>query len=263
MIGIFDSGVGGLTVVKEVLKELPDYQIIYFGDTARLPYGTKGAEFVRRYSEKIVNYLVENGAEIIIIACHTASSWAGDFLKNKFSVPVFDMITPGIQEAAAISKNKKIGIIGTPGTIRSGIWKKKILKIDSDLKVYSKSCPLLVSLIEEGWISKKATKEAIEEYLKSLKLKKIDVLILACTHYPLLEKEIRKFFGENVRIVNPAVFLAKEIKQFLVNDPETARKIQKGRKHQFFFSDKPYNLTKISKFCFREKINLVVRDPFL
>ena len=134
MIGIFDSGVGGLTVVKEIFKKLPEYQIIYFGDTARLPYGTKGADFVRRYSIKITDWLLKKEAKLIVIACHTSSAWASDSLKKEFKkVPIFEVITPAVKEVLSATKNKKIGIIGTPGTIKSGSWKKKLLELDSNL----------------------------------------------------------------------------------------------------------------------------------
>ncbi|MBM3251003.1 MAG: glutamate racemase, partial [Candidatus Nealsonbacteria bacterium] len=153
MIGIFDSGVGGLTVVKEIMRCLPQYPLIYFGDTARLPYGTKGADFVKRYSVKISQWLLNRGAEIIVVACHTSSAWAADFLKKEFpKAPIFEMITPGAKEAVLFSKNKKIGIIGTPGTIKSRAWEEKLLKSNPELKIYNKACPLLVPLVEEGWV---------------------------------------------------------------------------------------------------------------
>ncbi len=168
MIGIFDSGVGGLTVVKEIFKRLPGYQILYFGDTARLPYGTKGADFVQKYSSRITSWLINNGAKIIVIACHTSSAWAADSLKKQFKeVPIFEMIIPAVKAALKITKNKKIGIIGTPGTIKSRSYEKKLLKLNPKLKIYSVACPLFVPLVEEGWLSSKITREIAEEYLKS------------------------------------------------------------------------------------------------
>ena len=272
MIGIFDSGVGGLTVVKEIFKYLPDYQIIYFGDTARLPYGTKGAGFVKRYSQKIVEWLIKKDARLIVIACHTSSSWASESLKKQFKrVPIFEMITSAAEEVLNSTKNKKIGIIGTPGTIKSKSFEKKLLKLDPKLKIYSKACPLFVPLVEEGWVDKKITKEIVKEYLEPLKAKKIDTLVLACTHYPLLKKAIKKVMGSNVKIVNPAESVAKEIKLFLKNNPSQIKKpafvplsgttVGKG-KHQFFFSDEPYNFDKISHLCFQKKIKIKINDPF-
>lgn len=259
MIGVFDSGVGGLTVVKEIFKYLPNYQIIYFGDTARLPYGTKGADFVKKYSAKITDWLLKKGAKIIIIACHTSSAWAAEFLKNKFKgILIFEMIGPAAKEISG----KNIGIIGTPGTIRSGSWENKLLELNPELKIYSKPCSLFVPLVEEGWVKSKITKEIAAIYLKELKKKKIDTLILACTHYPLLKNAIQKIMGNNIKVVNPAESLAKELKLFLKNNPQIASKIKKGENHQFFFSDEPYNLEKINKLCFKQKINPTIKDPF-
>ena len=260
MIGIFDSGVGGLTVVKEIFKYLPGYQIIYFGDTARLPYGTKGAGFVKKYSAKITGWLLNKNAKIIVIACHTSSAWASGFLKKKFrSVPIFEMITPAVRETVGLTKNKKIGIIGTPGTIKSNSFKKQLLKLNPDLKIYPKACPLFVSIAEEGWINNKIAEEIVREYLKPLKAEKIDTLVLACTHYPLLEKTIKKVMGKKIRIVNPAESVAKEIKAFLKNN---SVEIKKGESHQFFFSDDPYNFDKISRLCFHKKAKIKINDPF-
>lgn len=273
MIGVFDSGVGGLTVVKEIFKYLPNYQIIYFGDTARLPYGTKGAEFVRRYSAKITNWLLEKEAKLIIIACHTSSAWASDSLKEQFSsyggfaeggkaVPIFEMITPGAREVLRATKNQKIGIIGTPGTIKSGSWEKKLLELEPNLKIYSKPCPLFVPLVEEGWVDKKITKEIVKEYLEEFKERGIDSLILACTHYPILEKAIKEAMGAKIKIINPAESLAKELKLFLNDNLQITSKIKKGDNHQFFFSDEPYNLEKISHLCLDRKIKPTIKDPF-
>ena len=261
MIGIFDSGVGGLTVVKEIFKYLPEYQIIYFGDTARLPYGTKGADFVKKYSAKITDLLIQKGAKIIIIACHTSSAWSSEYLKRNFKdIPIFEMISPAVDEVLATTKNNKIGIIGTPGTIKSDSWKAKLLNAKLSLKIYSKACPLFVPLVEEGWIDKKVTKEIIKEYLIPLKLKRIDTLILACTHYPFLDKEIKKIVGAKIKIINPAQSLAKQVKQFLSGNPKIASQIKKGESHQFFFSDEPYNLNKISKICFRKEIKAKITN---
>ncbi len=263
MIGIFDSGVGGLTVVKEIFKYLPQYQIIYFGDTARLPYGTKGSVFVQKYSAKITEWLLKKKAKIIIIACHTSSAWASELLKKQFKgIPIFEMITPAVKDAFKITKNKKIGIIGTPGTIKSGTYKTKLLISEPSLKIYSKSCPLFVPLIEEGWVRGKITEEIARRYLKSVKKSGIDTLILACTHYPLLEKIIKKTIGKNIKIINPAESLARELSEFLKNNPKLESRIKKGKIHRFFFIDEPYNLKKISHLCFKKNIEIKVRDPF-
>lgn len=263
MIGIFDSGVGGLTVVKEIFKELPECQTIYFGDTARLPYGTKGAAFVKKYSSKITNWLLQKNAKIIVIACHTSSAWAAEFLRNKYkNIPIFDMISLAVEDVVLSTKNKKIGIIGTPGTIKSGAWSKKLKKLDPSLKIYLQSCPLFVPMVEMGFTGGQITEKIAGEYLKKIKDNNVDVLVLACTHYPLLEKVIKKVMGPGVRIINPAKSTAREIRNFLKNNPAIMTGIKKSKNHQFFFSDEPYNLEKISRLCFNKKIKPIVNDPF-
>lgn len=263
MIGIFDSGVGGLTVVREIIKVLPDRQIIYFGDTARLPYGTKGADFVRKYSKEITKWLLKNGAEIIIVACNTSSAWAAEMLKSQFEkTPVFEMIAPAIEEVLKTTKNKKVGIIGTPGTIKSGIYEKQLLQASPDLKIYSAACPLLVSLVEEGMTSGDITEEVIRYYVDPLKKKGIDTLVLGCTHFPLLKDSIEKAIGKEIKIINPAERLSYDVKEFLQKNKEISDKIKIGDKHQFFFSDSPYNLDKISEMCLGKIIRPIIKDPF-
>lgn len=263
MIGIFDSGVGGLTVVREIIKDLPKHQLIYFGDTARLPYGTKGADFVKKYSSKITRWLLDNGAQIIIVACNTSSAWASSSLKEKFKkVPIFEMITPAVEQAVETTKNKKIGIIGTPGTVKSKIYEKKLLKADKSIKVYSVACPLLVSLVEEGMVTGKITEEIIKNYIQPIEKKGIDTLILGCTHYPLLKETIEKVIDKRIKVINPAKKLSEDVKNFLINNPKIEDKIKKGDNNQFFFSDNPYNLAKISKLCLGRNIKAVIIDPF-
>jgi len=263
MIGVFDSGVGGLTVVKEIFKSLPKYQIIYFGDTARLPYGTKGANFVKRYSGKIAKWLVGHGAKVIVIACNTSSAWAADYLRKELKgIPVFEMVLPAAMDAASITKNKRVGFIGTPGTIKSGAYKNKLGKINRSLKLFSQSCPLFVPLVEEGWIKDKVTKEIAKKYLSNLKDKNIDSLILGCTHYPLLKETIKEVVGKKVRIINPAESIVSELKDFIQKNPKINAKIKKGKNHKFFFSDEPYNFEKISHLCFNKKIDITIKDPF-
>jgi len=273
MIGVFDSGVGGLTVVKEIFKHLPENQIIYFGDTARLPYGTKGADFVKKYSEKITAWLLKKGAKIIVIACNTSSAWASDYLKKKFpQVPIFEMLTPAVEE---VKKEgfKKVGIIGTPGTIKSMAYQKKLLKASPKLEIFAQACPLFVPLVEEGLLDGQITDIIIKKYIDPLKDKGIDALILGCTHYPLLKSEIEKIIDSGIkgsplglrpRVINPAEALAKEVREFLEKTPAFAPlRGASARQSQFFFSDEPYNLEKISHMCFAKKIKPIVNDPFI
>ncbi|MCX6760248.1 MAG: glutamate racemase [Candidatus Nealsonbacteria bacterium] len=263
MIGIFDSGVGGLTVVKEIFRNLPQYQTIYFGDSARLPYGTRGADFVKKYSDKITGWLLENKAEIIVVACNTASAWASDSLRKKYKgTAIFDMITPAISAALETTKNNKIGVIGTPGMIKSGIYQKKLLAENRSLEIYPVACPLFVPLVEEGWVDDEITKQIVRVYLNPLKDKGIDTLVLGCTHYPLLEDTIEKIIDSGIKIVNPAKTAALEVKKYLEDNPDIEKQVRKGDSHQFFFSDEPYNLEKISNLCLGYGVKPVIRDPF-
>lgn len=267
MIGVFDSGVGGLTVVKEIFKYLPGYQIIYFGDTARLPYGTKGAGFVKRYSKKITQWLLNKEAKIIVIACNTSSAWAADSLKKEFkNIPIFEMISPAVKDAIEKTENKKIGIIGTPGTIKSGVYQKKLANIFPGVRppeIYSQACSLFVPLVEEGWVDNEITREIAKKYLNFFKEKNIGSLVLGCTHYPLLKNIIIKTVGKRTKIINPAESLAKDLKLFLEKNPQIEKQIKKGNNHQFFFSDEPYNFEKISRLCFNKKIKPIIKDPFI
>jgi len=271
MIGVFDSGVGGLTVVKEIFKYLPGRKIIYFGDTARLPYGTKGKDFVKRYSERISKWLLNKGARVIVVACNTSSAWAADSLKKKFKgVPIFEMIEPAVREVAKISektglanatKEVRVGVIGTPGTIRSGVYRQKLADYPN-LRIYPAACPLFVPLAEDGLVRGPIAEQVAKKYLRPLKNKKIDVLILGCTHYPLLKETIAGIMGQKVKIINPAEALAKNLKEFLEKSSVLTEKTKKEKSHRFFFSDQPYNFKKISHLCFNKRIKIEVGDPF-
>ncbi len=255
MIGVFDSGVGGLTVVSEIKKLLPEQKIIYFGDTAHLPYGTKGERFVRESSEKITKWLLGKGADVIVVACNTSSAWASDYLKEKFpKTPIFEMITPAIKD---MDPFKKIGVIGTPGTVESQVYNKKLFVGGLDPEVFSVSCPLFVPLAEEGWLEGRVTEEIAERYLKPLKDKEIEALVLACTHYPLLKNVIKRISGKRIKIVNPAESLAKELASFLKKNPVSK---DKG-KSKYYFTDNPYNCEKISRLCLGNKIKPILIKP--
>lgn len=250
MIGIFDSGVGGLTVVREIFKILPEYQIVYFGDTAHLPYGTKSKEAIERYSLASLQFLLNQGAKVIVIACHTASALATDTLKKKFpKISIFDVVEPGIRQALGITKNKKIGIIGTSATIRSKSHEKALLALNQEIEVTSKACPLFVPLVEEGWLKRPETKKIARYYLRPLKLKQIDTLILACTHYPLLYDIISGYMGQRVKLIDPAHEVAKELKEFFDQHKNIAQTLIKGKNHKFFVSDVPYKFKELSKRC--------------
>ena len=191
-IGVFDSGVGVLTVAREIMRNLPSEKIVYFGDTARVPYGSKSKEPVIRYSRQIIRFLQEQQVKAIVIACNTASAFALDAVKDEFDLPIIGVIEPGAKVAAAQTRNKKVGVLGTVGTIGPGIHAEYLKSLDPEITVYGKACPLFVPLVEEGWLHDPVTDEVVARYLKELQEKDIDTLILGCTHYPLLRSTIRK-----------------------------------------------------------------------
>ena len=214
-IGVFDSGVGGLTVVDEIMKQLPNEQIIYFGDTARVPYGNKSKKTIIRYSNQIVNFLLSKNIKAIVIACNTASAFALESIVSEVSIPVVGVIKPGARIAASVTKNSNIGIIGTKGTISSDIYQRFLNEIAAEVKVYGKACPLFVPLVEEGWINDPITFDVAKRYLSEFMDYNIDTLVLACTHYPLLRDTIASVVGDKVNLVNPAYETAKTLKQVL------------------------------------------------
>jgi glutamate racemase len=257
VIGIFDSGLGGLTVVKEILNKLPQYKIIYFGDTARTPYGTKSAETVKRYAIENTKFLLERGAKIIVVACHTVSSTAIPVLKEKFpNIPFFEVVTPSFKKALKLTKNKKIGLIGTRTTVESGIYDQLFSQADSEIKLYSNPAPLLVPLIEEGWLKKPETRKIVKKYLIPLKMKGIDTLILGCTHYPLIKKVIQEKAGKRIKLVDPSEEIALEVKNFIENTPELAKELQENGEPEIYVSDITPNFEKIAKLFLGRPIKL-------
>ena len=214
-MGVFDSGVGGLTVAREIMRNLPSEKIVYFGDTARLPYGSKSKDTIIRYSRQIVRFLMQQEVKAIVVACNTASAFALDTLKEEFDIPIIGVIEAGAEVAASETRNHKVGVIGTVGTIGSGIHEQYLKKLDPRIEVIGKACPLFCPLVEEGWLSDPVTEEVAHRYLDCLKEREIDTLILGCTHYPLLRSLIMDVMGPDVRLVNPAYETALELKQLL------------------------------------------------
>ncbi len=214
-IGVFDSGIGGLTVVKRIAAVLPEENIVYFGDTARVPYGSKSNATVIEYSIEDAKFLMQKNVKAIVVACNTASSIAMEELKKIFSVPIIGMIEPGAQTAVRTTKNNRIGVIGTRATISNKAYSNKIKEMHPESEVFEKACPLFVPLAEEGWIDHKATYEIAEEYLKELREEKIDTLVLGCTHYPILSKVIQEVIGENVTLVDSGIAAADIIRNEL------------------------------------------------
>ncbi len=234
-IGVFDSGVGGLTVVDEIMKQLPNEQIIYFGDTARVPYGNKSKKTIIRYSNQIVNFLLSKNIKAIVIACNTASAFALESIVSEVSIPVVGVIKPGARIAASVTKNSNVGIIGTKGTISSGIYQRFLNEIAAEVKVYGKACPLFVPLVEEGWINDPITFDVAKRYLSEFLDYNIDTLVLACTHYPLLRDTIASVVGDKVNLVNPAYETAKTLKQVLKANNIESKVI--SEKHELYVSD--------------------------
>lgn len=211
-IGVFDSGLGGLTAVKQIMKELPCESIIYFGDTGRVPYGTRSNETIIKYSQSDINFLLSKDVKVIVVACGTASSVALPVLKKDYDTPIIGVVDAAVNSALSATKNKKIGIIGTPGTIKSGSYEKLIKEINPEIKTFNKACPLFVPLVENGHFETEVARLVVEEYLADVKSAGVDTLILGCTHYPLLKKTISAFMGETVTLIDAGAEVAKALK---------------------------------------------------
>jgi len=236
-IGVFDSGVGGLTVVKELIRQLPAENIIYFGDTARVPYGIKSKETVIRFSIENILFLLKHEVKFICVACNTVSSFALPEIKHHFRVPIVGVITPGAREAVYATRNKRVGVIGTKGTIKSRAYENEIREFDPKVKVTAAACPLFVPFVEEGWLSGEVVTNVVKHYLKPFKQAGVDTLILGCTHYPLLKPVIKEVMGKGVTLIDSAKQVAIEVNEILANEGLLNKK-GKG-KHEFFVSDNP------------------------
>ena len=227
-IGVFDSGIGGLTVVKALRDLLPNENISYLGDTARVPYGPKSSETVQRYAVELVQMLMERNAKALIVACNTVSSVALPLLTTKFPVPVIGVIEPGVRAALQATRNRHIGVIGTRATIRSGAYEKALRATDNDVRVSSRACPLLVPLIEEGLLDDDVTDRMIVRYLKPLLADGIDTLVLGCTHYPLLSGAITRLLGSQIRLVDSAQNCARAVEEMLDRQSLRAEPVNRG-----------------------------------
>jgi glutamate racemase len=255
-IGVFDSGVGGLTVVREILKRLPNENLIYLGDTARVPYGTKSSRTVIAYSAGNARFLLAKGIKLLVVACNTASAVALPSLRWDFEIPVIGVIEPGARKAVRITKTGKVGVIGTPSTIRSDAYKKAIENIAPEVKVYSKACPLFVPLAEENWTDGEIVELAAKKYLASLKESGIDVLILGCTHYPLLKSTIHNVIGDGVMLVDSAQETALEIERTLKENNVLNENSSSAQK-EFYLTDVSETFISIAGRFLDEKIERV------
>lgn len=252
-IGFFDSGIGGLTVVKSVSELMPNENIVYFGDTARVPYGSKSNDTVIEYSLQAANFLLRKNIKLLVVACNTASSVALKDLKRFLTIPVIGMIEPGSKLALRESKNGKVGIIGTNATINNKAYSNEIRKLNPKIKVYEKACPLFVPIAEEGWINHKSTELIAKEYLTEFKAKKIDSLVLGCTHYPILKDVIQKVVGKNVKLVDSGTPAARLVEEYLNGRGLRNISNQAGRK-EFYVSDIPSKFRDIAERFLGKKI---------
>ena len=238
-IGVFDSGIGGLTVVREIMRQIPNEKIVYFGDTARVPYGNKSKETVTRFSRQIVRFLQTHEVKTIVVACNTASAYALDELEKETDIPMIGVVKPGARVAAQTTRNGRIGVIATEATIGSKIYGKYIQELNPDVKIWGKACPLFVPLVEEGLLQDPVTDEIARRYLAELIDLDIDTLILGCTHYPLIRSTVGRIRGENVTLVNPAYETARELKELLAakNLLQEKRPGLGSNQYQFYVSD--------------------------
>lgn len=260
-IGIFDSGIGGLTVVKELIKLLPEEHLIYFGDTARIPYGTKSKRLIEQYALEDASFLLQYDIKLLVVACNTASSLALPVLENRLKIPVIGVVKPGAAAAVKISANKRIGVVGTSATINSSSYSKEISLILKDAKVFGQPCPLLVQLVEEGWLDDEITMLTLKKYLEPLLTENIDTLILGCTHYPLLENAIRRVTGPEVNLIDSGRETAKAVKKLLI-DLNLLNKAGRFAENRYYVSDIPAKFEEIGSRFLGQPLKNVERIEF-
>ncbi|AEE92579.1 Glutamate racemase [Tepidanaerobacter acetatoxydans Re1] len=260
-IGVFDSGIGGLTVAGEIMKLLPKENIVYFGDTARVPYGPKSSEVVTQFAFEGLRFLLGKDVKLIVIACNTVSATCLDKLCASSPVPVIGVIEPGARAAVAATENQVVGVIGTERTIKSCAYERAIHALNKQIKIHSKACPLFVPLVEEGWLENEAAFYTAKTYLESLKKQGIDTLVLACTHYPLLKLTLGKVMGETVRLVDSAWETAREVQRILI-DKNLKRQDNSPAFYQYFVSDNPEKFVQVGENFLKRPINPInVIDP--
>lgn len=257
-VGVFDSGIGGLTVVKQINSFLPNEGIVYFGDTARVPYGSKSNSTVVEYSLQNARFLISKNVKIIVAACNTASSVALEILRENYDVPIIGMIKPGAKMAAANTKNGRIGIIGTNATIRNNAYSKELHLLDKNLEIIEKECPLFVPLAEEGWIDHKATYAIAEEYLAELRESGIDTLILGCTHYPILASVIQKVIGDSVKLIDSGTAASLIVEEYLEGRNLRNHSAVPGN-NEYYVSDLPVKFKGVAQRFLGKKITDVTK----
>ncbi len=251
-IGVFDSGIGGLTVVKEIIRALPHENIIYLGDTARVPYGTRGREVITKFASELVHFLLKKDVKVLVVACNTISATCLEEIEKLSPVPVIGVIKPAVNEAVQKTRNHKIGVVATRATISSGVYEKEIKKLDKQAQVIMQACPLFVPLAEEGFINHQATRLIAEDYLSVYKKTPVDTLILGCTHYPLLSSIIQKTVGEGVTLIYSARPTANALKALLKDKKLLSDEHEVT--HRFFVTDAPERLTQTVTFFFDHRL---------
>jgi glutamate racemase len=256
MIGIFDSGVGGMTVARAVEEVLPERSIIYFGDVARTPYGSKSPTTISHYSRQNCDFLLSKGAKIIIVACNTAASVAGHHLQQEYDVPIMEVISPAVAQAVQASVSGRIGVIGTRATINSNIYEQEICALNPAARVFSQPCPLLVPLVEEGWLAKRETAMILRRYLHPLRSHGVDTLVLGCTHYPLLSHMIKPRMGRQVKVIDSSLAVAHALKKYLNAHPSFAETLAKDGERHYYVSDITETAMSTASRIFGRKMNL-------
>jgi glutamate racemase len=253
-IGIFDSGIGGITVMKQIIKLLPEEKLIYFADSARFPYGTKSASTVTKFASDIVRFLLHKEIKMIVVACNSASALALDTIKGEFQIPMVGVIEPGAQAAVESTKTGRVGVIGTNATIQSQAYYEAIKRIDPQIEVFQHACPIFVSMVEEGWVDKEVTRLAVREYLGPLKEKDIDVLLLGCTHYPMLKKVISEYMGPGVKLVDCGSSCAGKIERTL-SDLDLKNSFSDSGGRKYFVTDMPERFKQLGEQFLGLEIN--------
>lgn len=263
MIAIYDSGFGGLTVLKPIIDLLPEYDYLYFGDNARAPYGIHSPEIIKKFSEEVVDYLFDRGATLIIFACNTTSSTSLRYIQEKYlkgkdekERKILGVTIPMLEKAAETTKRKRIGLVGTKATIASKAYEYELKKLDPEIELFSKACPLLVPLIEEDWHKKPEAKSILKKYLRSIKTHNIDTLILGCTHYPLMAKEFRKIMGKKVNVLEGGEIVAEKLKEYLERHKEIESKLTRGGGVLYETTDDPEKMQTFIEKNFGMKIKM-------
>ena len=268
MIGVFDSGFGGLTILKAFLEKLPDYDYVYLGDNARTPYGNKSQEVIYNYTAQAVDFLFSRGCELIVIACNTSSAKALRRIQQEYlpkhypGKRVLGVVIPIVEEALVNDKIKKVGVIGTRSTINSKVYEIELNKLGKEIEIYKNACPLLVPLVEEGWTGKPEAKMILKKYLRPLKQKGINALILGCTHYPFMIEDIKRIMGKRVLVLDSPKIVAEKLEDYLKRHPEIEKNISKNKKRIFYTTDDPGIFKSFGKKFLGTEINDVKKAEY-